>query len=193
MSRRHEYRDLLAGFLAELAPQLGDCPACYGLGILHRVTGTDGRDGDPVFRVWRDDFCGGSGWLRRGHRPANPLHTRPVGSYVGGEARPSAANGGTSANDSVGARSGLGTSGGVSNHGQHHQIRTPEPGRQDGRGRQTARREGPSPSEGRIAERIARNAGLGPRAQRPGNAHRSAGDIRRIVAREHCIGGDRIA
>jgi hypothetical protein len=139
-----EFRELLQAQCAELAPKLGDCPDCHGLGELHTVLGVDRAENDLIFSVTLCGHCDGTGWLRtvygslrpcaccnrvfqsslvvagrytrycqhclgarrRSHLVAGAtfaLPPRNAGSYVAGETRPGAANGGTSANDSGGA------------------------------------------------------------------------------------------
>jgi len=146
-----EYRAVLAVYLAALAPTLGDCPACYGLGQLHKVVGTDVVDNDLVYETWRDEFCGGTSWLRRPgaptHRPAFALPPSEARSYARAEAQPGAGRRGTLADGNV--ASGLGLDiGGPSNVRQHRQVRASQSGSQQGRGRAATRREGPSLAEG---------------------------------------------
>jgi hypothetical protein len=180
-----DYRDMLAANLAQLAPTLGDCPACYGLGQLHKVVGTDAADNDLVYDLWSDDFCGGSGWLRRrgapSHRPTFALPPSQARSYARAEAGSGATNGGSPANDSEGAGPGLRTGG--AGCGKHRQERTIEPTGQ-GRGRgPAARRQGPAVAEGR-----------GTYAGRPPvHATRNTADVTRRALSRDGLRGDRVA
>ena len=124
-----ELRDLLLEECQRAACGLGDCPTCHGLGRVQRVVGVDEAENDLVRKIERCWWCGGSGWLRR---PTLALPHLVAGAYVAGETRPGATNGGTSANDSVGAGL-VSQPEGASNAHLHGQVRAAQPGSQDGR------------------------------------------------------------
>jgi len=204
-----DFRDLLLARCIELAPLLGNCPDCHGLGVRQGIAGTHKTDDDLVYSAGRCPRCNGTRWVRsrtlavrlcvvcdrpfqpvgglddgfllcctwcrrdwlratpaqrRAGRNVSPSHRRASG-YVGAEAQPSASSGGTSANDSVGAGWASPT-GGPSDAKLNSQIRTAQPGSQDGRGRKATRRQGPPLAQDRAGRQGA--------ATRPGGGHRAA-------------------
>jgi len=63
-----EVRDLLRSYLLDLAPTLGNCPDCWGLGVTHRAlsrTTAEERHGhDQIYQPMVCATCSGSTWVR---------------------------------------------------------------------------------------------------------------------------------
>jgi hypothetical protein len=87
-----EVRDLLLQYLLDLAPTLGNCPDCFGLGWTHEVrsrTTTEERRGhDLIYQPVICSTCVGSGWARNGRpRPRACLHCGRIFQPVAGLGR----------------------------------------------------------------------------------------------------------